>query len=55
MVVAGHIEGKDLCVKMKIMLEYERCVFVLPLTIPLSPNDRLKPPFKHLSLDRESF
>jgi hypothetical protein len=37
------------------MLEYERCLLVLPLTIPLSPNHRPKPPSEHLNLDRESF
>jgi hypothetical protein len=30
-------------------------VLVLPLTIPLSPNHRPKPPSEHLNLDRESF
>jgi hypothetical protein len=36
------------------VLEYERCVLILPLTISLSPNHRLKFPFDHLKLDRES-
>jgi hypothetical protein len=35
------------------VLEYERIVLVLPLTIPLSPNHRPKPPSEHLDLDRE--
>jgi hypothetical protein len=38
-----------------LMLEYEICVPVLPLKIPLSPNHRLKPPSEHLNLDKESF
>jgi hypothetical protein len=36
------------------VLEYEICVLILPLTIPLSPNHRPKPPSEHLNLDRES-
>jgi hypothetical protein len=36
---------------MFVVLEYERCVLVLPLTIPLSPKHRLKPPFDYLNLD----
>jgi ribonuclease HI len=41
-------------IEMRYMLEYESCVLVLLLTIPLSPNHRSKPPSEHLNLDRES-
>jgi hypothetical protein len=30
------------------------CVLILPLTIPLSPNHRPKPPSEHFNLDKES-
>jgi hypothetical protein len=57
-VIEDHFEDAKEDIKRKTrmspMLEYEICVLVLPLTIPLSPNHRLKPPSEHLNLDRES-